>query len=778
MQKLESILNAKMTAPSSSGHHLSEGRANSTLYDSYYRNMDKTQAQKVAFSTAHIPPTGALVFDMGFGTGAGTYDLSQLYPNNTIVGVDIDPHAITHATQHYAATNLHFVQADISANTFPKGCADVIFNSSIIHEVLSYASWQRFDLVHLRNLLDAQVSMLKPGAKYIIRDFIKAPWPRYVQLDMRTDDGKESGETQTLSSNALFLDFIKRFSCKDFQQGEIESAVFCKGTPQEGWIRYLLPATIAQEFMLRRQYTNRWDDELQEAYTYCTQAEFEQEFTQRGLRLINAQEIHNPWIQHNWFEGTFKIYDLAGNKLPFPPTNFIIIGENVPLTEGVVLRERASTRVDTSSYLQISSYIRTDAPALPATEVVTRPGQSTDYLAYYVDQENNNLHVLVKSGYPRPILNSVHKSPALDNAHTAGYTIETINAASMENPHQNALTTFCSRAGLDRDEIDLAAKPAPMERFEQLEYFPSPGTSDESIQVRYIPLKGKPLIQQPQSPYSSFSTSGDIRGIDSRQLLRAFQVGGMHDSRLEINLYRLHRGLSLPVGAWIGATPSSELQALPSNFTISDASALLEKKRAVYTEASQKLKHKSFFEIYTGEFEELNQQGKLLADRRLEYVIPKNLSTNTGIVIPYARLSDAGKEEIIIFLEERDFAAVQKKTGSSALVTLPGFRLDPRTTTVPDMVAEVGARSFMDFGITFKQPPVCLGSHYYPSIGFSPETAYLMAGEVDMSSMATSPKQTSLVPVRLSDLLAHDHLITDAHLLTGLYRLAHMRGLI
>jgi hypothetical protein len=105
----------------------------------------------------------------------------------------------------------------------------------------------------------------------------------------------------------------------------------------------MVPGHIAQEFILRRNYTDRWEEELREEYSFCSQREFEELFSSRGLRLISAQEIHNPWIVNNWFEGKFRISDCAGNLLPFPPTNFIIVGEKTREGAGVLIRE-AQTR--------------------------------------------------------------------------------------------------------------------------------------------------------------------------------------------------------------------------------------------------------------------------------------------------------------------------------------------------------------------------------------------------------------------------------------------------
>ena len=46
-------------------------------------------------------------------------------------------------------------------------------------------------------------------------------------------------------------------------------------------------------------------------------------------------ELHNPWIRENRFRGRFFLWDLDGRRLPFPPTNFLIVGEKVAPGRGV-----------------------------------------------------------------------------------------------------------------------------------------------------------------------------------------------------------------------------------------------------------------------------------------------------------------------------------------------------------------------------------------------------------------------------------------------------------
>src|SRR3954454_588961 len=58
------------------------------------------------------------------------------------------------------------------------------------------------------------------------------------------------------------------------------------------------------------------------------------------------------------------------------------------------------------------------------------------------------------------------------------------------------------------------------------------------------------MFLPPAAP--GFSTSGRVRAIEARQLLRSAQVGGLPDARLELNVHDLLLRLGVDRGPWIG----------------------------------------------------------------------------------------------------------------------------------------------------------------------------------------------------------------------------------
>jgi hypothetical protein len=610
--------------------------------------------------------------------------------------------------------------------------------------------------------------MLKTGGMYIVRDFIAAPWPNYVYLDLKTDDGiAGSSFAAECSSVGLFKNFVERFQCRAYPKGGIEQDVFDQGEIKPGWQRFLVPGRIAQEFILRRNYTKRWSEEMKEEYTYASQGEFEEMFAKRGLRLIVAQEVHNPWIRANWFEGKFAVSDLAGNHLSFPPTNFLIVGEKVAPGAGVRLAETSSKKIDEPQYLTRRCFKLSDGTSGRVFDVIGRPKSTTDFLAYYQDSLQDGLKVLVKSGYPRPLLRSCNKDSNLDNATTGGYTLEALNFVSEETSEKGLTEGFATCSGMAVGSYTLDEPKYPA-------YFPSPGTSDEAVTVRNVRLTEVPSEGVSLPRRTPFTTSGELKLVDSRQALRAFQVGGMSDPRLEINLYRLHLDRGISVGSWIGPEVKPTAQSLTFPLHLTAAEELLSEKRAIFTEVPVE-QSQSFFEMYSSVFTEYDQTDAAVSSSELEYVVPRLYSSNTATVVPYAKLEDG---RVVIFIENRDLPGVQLKTGSSAITALPAFRLDNRTTTIDQMVGEATGRMLIDFGVKFKAPPSPLGGKVNPSLGMSPETVHIVAGEVDLNAARPTNSKGQLRAVLLSDLLANQHLITDAQLLTGVLRLGHALGQI
>ncbi len=104
---------------------------------------------------------GRRVLDAACGEGYGSYVLSR--HASSVVGVDIDPKAITHARQKYQATNLTFEQADCTRLPLADDSVDMV----VSFETLEHLAEQDALLAEFRRVLvpDGVLLLSSPDKK-------------------------------------------------------------------------------------------------------------------------------------------------------------------------------------------------------------------------------------------------------------------------------------------------------------------------------------------------------------------------------------------------------------------------------------------------------------------------------------------------------------------------------------------------------------------------------------------------------------------------------------
>ena len=257
-----------------------------------------------------------------------------------------------------------------------------------------------------------------------------------------------------------------------------------------------------------------------------------------------------------------------------------------------------------------------------------------------------------------------------------------------------------------------------------------------------------------------FSTSGRVRAIEACQLLRAAQVGGLPDARLELNVHDLLLRQGLSRGPWIGdeiVAPTETAGVSPSTLR----GLLARPGRRAFVPSSTPA---GFLELRAEAFEERDASGATLGTRVLESCVPRPLSTNT---IAVAVLARAGAQ-ILLGVDEDDLPAAQAFHGNSNLLVAPAWRLPHGNTTTSAARAFALARLRETYGLTCDEI-WDLGGAYRPSPGLTPELVQPVVARV--SSVAPATRALAFVP--LSELLAHRAALHDGHLRIAVSRLAH-----
>ena len=496
---------------------------------SYTAGMERSSLQKAALGSMGHP--GHIV-DLGTGSGISAHDLARLFPDSSVIGVDLDPNMVRLATSRYKADNLAYTVGNAEQPIFGTNSVDTIFMSSTAHHLTSYGSG-KFDITHVINAIRSAHQQLKIGGTFILRDFVISEGPKSVILEIPILDGTAE----------LFEKFAK-----DFRSSQhIASGVpYIELEPdQAGWRRFQLSLRDANEFILRKDYRDSYNEEIKEEYTFMSQKDFERAFEQAGFRILHSAPIFNPWIIKNRYQGKVKLFSLDGQSLPFPPTNYAIVGEKIRPSQGILLRESRRVSLSTPQFLRMLAVQDTKTGEI--IDLVERPGAAIDLIPYFI--RKGNLYVLSKQGYPRPITTVADQS-GLTPGQSRGYSIEPLGfiVDRSQPTFRQIQDQFEMRAGIPSDAILTRISPKLLHRL-----YTSPGMADESTSSIALQIKSQRVqLSTPKREYSGFSTSGTVRPIEATQLLRAAQIGTILDARLEASVYELLLSLKRDLGPWIG----------------------------------------------------------------------------------------------------------------------------------------------------------------------------------------------------------------------------------
>lgn len=754
-------------------NYLKQDRGKLSDYEEYFAGMDASMQQKIALTTAHFPVRGKIA-DMGSGSGSGTFDLARLYKNLELVGVDINPVTVAYSNEHYKSKNLSFTVGDIAENVFDENSLDGILDSSVLHHVTSFNS---YDLKQISKTLSNQVAQLKPGGVLIIRDFVVPDEAKKkVYLDLPIDDGKSVGEIAELSTAALFEIFARDFRCSLNMNSAVEFEKL--ESPKPNFVRFETTLRYAAEFALRKDYRDHWSPELLEEYTYYSQKDFEENFRRENLRIVVSQPLWNPWIVENRFQNKFYLSDTNEKFLTFPPTNFLIVGEKVSENDGVQLSEPPAVAGGLSllneSFLNLKAYRHKETNQI--YELAERPNQTIDLLPWF-ENENGQIFILAKKDFPRPIINAQSERKNLNRANYSGYLTEPISSIIRRRDAEtqrelkedlrknsfeknSASLRLCGeilsdRANLSAEEILEISEP----QF----YFTSPGGIDERVESFLVKIAAFEKEPHEIENYTKFKSAGFVRELDALQVLRASHVGGMFDARLEINIYRLLKKLNRSASAWIGAS----INPTGQNFSGEIETSFEIEKRKAFEEI--KFTENKFLKLCKSEFIETDSKNNEISRAEFEYVVPKNFSKNTVAAIPFVKIENS----ILVGIEFRDLPAPQRFLGNSNLSCVPAWRVPFELEHKFDLENFLHEKFPKDFKSSFRKFWE-LGGSYFTSAGITPEIVYPAAIELDAENLT----ETDLKFFHLNGLLENAEKIQDAHFLILLNRLGHALGFL
>lgn len=266
---------------------------------SYGTQMDAALKQKLEDLVRWVKP-GCIV-DKGCGTGKLMVELSRLFPDSRLVGVDLSREFLRMCDENtYATDDVTLVFGNIIERNVPAGMATTVVYSSVMHEVHSYSGYD-LEQVHraLRNAFDE----LAPGGHLLVRDGISPP-PAMWRLKLLRPE---------------VHDVFARFA-KEFRQGRGVSFERLSSDTVR------LSSHDANEFICKKDYLKNWHIEVHEEYGTFTLDGWRGALERAGFVPLHLTEYVNEWIVRNRYEGTVALFDDDGHPLPWPATNGIIVG--------------------------------------------------------------------------------------------------------------------------------------------------------------------------------------------------------------------------------------------------------------------------------------------------------------------------------------------------------------------------------------------------------------------------------------------------------------------
>ncbi|MBL8934743.1 MAG: methyltransferase domain-containing protein [Archangium sp.] len=268
-------------------------------FTSYGAQMDASLRQKLDELVRWVKPGN--IVDKGCGTGKLMVELSRLFPDSRLAGVDLSREFLRVCDENtYATDEVTLVFGNVIDVCVPPGTASTVIFSSVMHEVHSYSGYKTSEID--RALVNA-FTELAPGGHLLMRDGV-SPEPATWRLELLDQQTRETFE---------------RFA-KEFRQGQGVRFTRISDSVVE------LSSHDANEFICKKDYLKNWHIEVHEEFGPWTLAEWKAGLERAGFEPMHLEETRNAWIVKNRYEGKVKVTDTAGVVVPWPATNCVVVG--------------------------------------------------------------------------------------------------------------------------------------------------------------------------------------------------------------------------------------------------------------------------------------------------------------------------------------------------------------------------------------------------------------------------------------------------------------------
>lgn len=286
------------------------------------------------------------IVDEGCADAGLLVPIARDFPDSDLVGIEITGEFMAQCRERqrrgdFGGTYTHFHQRNLMEDIFTPASIDTTICNSTVHELWSYGQQAQTVQAYLRR----KFAQTRRGGRIIVRDVV-APedMNREVHVWLNDTDGANDNimadlhgadlqkHLDGLSTAARFQRFARDFLREMREKGarSRETAVHFREESIGRRRYFIMSLKHAAEFLTKKDYTDSWNSEMNEEFTYWSFSEWKTEMTQAGFHVMARSRAYaNPWIVQNRFAGKAELLQNQHGvltRLDYPVTNLVIVG--------------------------------------------------------------------------------------------------------------------------------------------------------------------------------------------------------------------------------------------------------------------------------------------------------------------------------------------------------------------------------------------------------------------------------------------------------------------
>ena len=280
--------------------------------------------------------------------------LAAAFPDSDIIGIDITGEFIARCTERqrvgeFSQTFVSIYQRNLLSPIFKPESVTTTLCNSTLHEIYSYGNGEK----SVREYLALKYAQLSKGGRLVIRDVVgplqkeTVVWLRLSETDGSNEEPLKQVQAEELpnylsglSTFARFIRFAEDFLAERRRDGlrkpvnKINYEIVSKDDVP--YIKCTLKD--AMEFLLTKDYTDNWQSEMHEEFTFWDFDQWQDALVHAGFTIVNdtasparfSRAYVNQWIlDHRILPCAALFTNVDGTLVPypFPSMNMVLVGE-------------------------------------------------------------------------------------------------------------------------------------------------------------------------------------------------------------------------------------------------------------------------------------------------------------------------------------------------------------------------------------------------------------------------------------------------------------------